>query len=242
LYVVLFRLFSFFFNYIFSRKRYTRKGNKRYEGKGNKNAQCSKSKAETEVTCPVPLKTYNFRVKLFQSRCQIRKTNRTMAKISKFHILESKNTGQDICHKILNTDIGLNRNINLDGVIPVLSPILELFKNRHNRFNYFDKLKYIIAENSRKYPIQKFKHQIHVRLLQYFFNLLVYKNVPSELFGTSRNRKAIKNTINRLLKTVPDKILITSAFKRTVRTADANGALLDMKSLFKKLDVCLLKD
>jgi len=221
-----------------------RKGNKRYEGKGNKNTQHLKSTAETEVTCPVPLKTYNFRVKLFQSRCQIRKTNRTMAKISKFHVLESKNTGQDICHKILNTDIGLNRNINLDvkNVIPVLSPILELFKNRHNRFNYFDKLKCIITENSRKYPIQKFKHQIHVRILQYFFSLLVYKNVPSELFGTSRNRKAIQNTINHLLKTVPNKILITSAFKRTVRIADANGALLDMKSLFKKLDVCLLKD
>jgi len=221
-----------------------RKGNKRYEGKENKNAQRLKSEAETEVTCPVPLKTYNSRVKLFQSRCQIRKTNRTMAKISKFHVLESKNTGQDICHKILSTDIGLNRNINLDvkNVIPVLSPILELFKNRHNRFNYFDKLKCIIAENSRKYPIQKFKHQIHVRLLQYFFSLLVYKNVPFELFGTSRNRKAIKNTINRLLKTVPNKISITRAFKRTVRIANANGALLDMKSLFKELDVRLLKD
>jgi len=235
LYIYLYiSIIFFFFNYIFSRKRYTRKG--------NKNTQCSKSEAETEVTCPVPLKTCNFKVKLFESRCEIRKTNRTTAKISKFHILESKNTGQDICHKILNTDIGINKNINLDNVIPVLSPILELFKNRHNRFNYYDKLKCIIAERSRKYPIQKFKHQIDVRLLQYFFDFLVYKNVPFELFGTPRNRKAIRNTINHLLKTVPNKILITSAFKRTVRIKNANGALLDMKPLFKKLDVCLLKD
>jgi len=201
-------------------------------------------KAETKVTCSIPLETYNSKVKLFPSRCRLRKTNRTLAKISKYHILESKNTGQDICCNILRTDIGLGRhyrNINLDSVIPALSPILELFKIRHNRFNYFDELKYI-AENSQKKATQKYKNQIDIRLLQSFFNLLLYKNVPFELFGTLRNRKAVKKTIYHLLKTVPEKISIESAFKRTVGKAkNVIGASLDLQPLFNKLDVCLLK-
>lgn len=204
-----------------------------------------KPKAETKVTCSIPLETYNSKVKLFPSRCRLRKTNRTTAKISKYHILESKNTGQDICCNILCTDVGLARhykNINLDSVIPALSPILELFKIRHNRFNYFDELKYIV-ENSQKKATQKYKNQIDIRLLQSFFNLLLYKTVPFELFGTLRNRKAVKKTMYHLLRTVPEKVSIESAFKRTVRkTKNVTGASLDLQPLFNKLDVCLLKD
>lgn len=184
-------------------------------------------------------------MKLFPSRCQLRKTGRTTAKISKYHILENKNVGQDICRNILDTDIGLSehyKNINLDSVIPALSPILELFKIRHNRFNYSDKLKYII-ENDKKNTTQKYKNQINIHLLQCFFSLLLYKNVPFELFGTLRNQKAIKKTIYRLLKTVPEKMSINSAFKRTIqRTKNVIGASLDIRPLFEKLDVCLLKD
>ncbi|XP_071560903.1 telomerase reverse transcriptase-like [Temnothorax nylanderi] len=206
----------------------------------SKNALCPKSKAETKVTSPVPLETYNSKVKLFSSRCRLRKTNRTTAKISKYHILESKNTGRDICRSILNTDIGLcgrYKNVNLDKVIPALSPILELFKIQHNQFNYFDKLKHT-AENGQRNGTQKYKNQVDTCLLQSFFSSLLYKYpVPLELFGT-RNQKAIKRTIYRLLKTVPGKMTIKSAFKRTVRrTENATGALLDLQPLFKKLDI-----
>ncbi|XP_077265301.1 telomerase reverse transcriptase isoform X3 [Temnothorax americanus] len=205
----------------------------------SKNAPCPKSEAETKVTSPVPLETYNSKVKLFSSRCRLRKTNRTTAKISKYHILESKNTERDICRSILNTDIGLGshyKNVNLDNVIPALSPILKLFKIRHNKFNYFDKLK-SIAENGQRNETQKYKNQVDTRLLQSFFSSLLNKNVPPELFG-KRNRNAINRTICRLLKTVPGKMTIKSAFKRTVqRTENATGALLDLQPLFKKLDI-----
>ncbi|XP_011687788.1 PREDICTED: uncharacterized protein LOC105449984 isoform X2 [Wasmannia auropunctata] len=219
-------------------KRYNRRKNE----KSFRNRQCSKSEAGAKVTCSIPLKKYNSTVKLFQSRCQMRKTNRTTAKISKYHILESKYTGRDICRKILDTDIGLTsecyRNINLDSIIPALSRIMEMFKNRHNKYNYADKLKNIIAKNSTKYAVNhKFKHQIHVHSLQYFFSLLVYENVPLKLFGTSRNQKAIKKTVCCLLKTVPQKISITKAFKRNIQKADAIGASLDMMPLFNKLDI-----
>lgn len=241
---VSFSIIFFFFssiNYFF----FFRNRNISYKGRWNKKLHRDvypKLKAETKITCLIPLQTYNSRVKLFQSRCRIRKTNRTTAKISKYSILESKNIGHDICHKILNTDIKLTecyRNINLDSVIPALSPIMELFKNRHNKYNYFDKLKCIIEKDSKKYPPLKFKHQIHVHSLQSFFGLLVYENVPFELFGTLKNHQVVKKTISRLLKTVPNKILITSAFKRTVQKTVASGASLDMEPLFKKLDVCL---
>lgn len=152
--------------------------------------------------------------------------------------------GPDICRKILDTDIGLSRyekRIYLNHVIPALSPILELFRNRHNRYNYFEKLKCIIATNGRN-ATQKFKNQIDVRSLQSFFSLLLYETVPFELFGTSRNRKAIKKAIFRLLKTVPNKISIQSAYKRTIRRTNATGAFLNMQPLFRELDVCLLKD
>ncbi|XP_018339322.1 PREDICTED: telomerase reverse transcriptase-like isoform X2 [Trachymyrmex septentrionalis] len=201
---------------------------------------CPKSKAVTKVTCPIPLQAYNSRVKLFQSRCKIRKGNRTTAKISKYSILESKDTGQDMCYKILSTDIGLTecyRNVNLNSVIPALSPIMILFKNRHNKYNYFDKLKCIIDKDRKQYPLLKFKHQIHVHSLQSFFGLLVYENVPLELFGTLKNQKVLKKIISRLLKTVPNQILITSAFKRTVRKTVVTGASLVVELLFRKLDI-----
>ncbi|XP_024868448.1 telomerase reverse transcriptase-like [Temnothorax curvispinosus] len=205
----------------------------------SKSAPCPKSEAETKVTSPVPLETYNSKVKLFSSRCRLRKTNRTTAKISKYHILESKNTERDICRSILNTDIGLSshyKNVNLDNVIPALSPILNVFKIRHNKFNYFDKLK-STAENGQRNGTQKYKNQVDTRLLQSFFSSLLNKNVPPELFG-KRNRNAINRTIYRLLKTVPGNMTIKSAFKRTVRrTENATGALLDLQPLFKKLDI-----
>lgn len=212
--------------------------------KTSKNAQCPKQKTETKVVCPIPFETYNSKVKLFPSRCQLSKTGRTTAKISKYHILESNNMGQDICRKILDMDIGLSehyRNINLDSIIPALSPILELFKIRHNRFNYFDKLKHI-SENDQKNATQKYKNQINTCLLQSFFSLLLHKIVPFELFGTLRNQKDIKKTIYRLLKAVPRKISIKSAFKRTVQKRKiVTGASLDIQPLFQKLDVRLLK-
>lgn len=191
-------------------------------------------------TNSIPIKKYNSTVNLFASRCRIRNTGRTMAKISKYHILESKNTGREICHKILNTNIGLDEhdnNVNFD-VMLVLSPILELFRNRHNRFNYFEKLKFIIARDNEKYP-KKYKNQIHRRSLQSFFSLLLHENVPLQLFGTRQNLEIIKRTICRLFKTVPKTKYITKAFKRTVRNTKATGASLNMQPLFNKFDVCL---
>ncbi|XP_011864763.1 PREDICTED: telomerase reverse transcriptase-like [Vollenhovia emeryi] len=206
-----------------------------------KDARCPKSKAETSS---VPLESYRSKVKLFSSRCLLRKTGCTTAKISKYHILESKNTGRDICRNILDTDIGLGgcyRNINLDSVIPALSPILESFKIRHNRFNYLDKLKYM-TENGHGKRTQKYKNQIDICLLQSFFSLLLYRNVPLELFGTLRNRKAIKKTICRLLKTVPGKMSIERAFKRNVgKTKIVTGASLDLQPLFNKLDISSIR-
>ncbi|XP_012061621.1 PREDICTED: uncharacterized protein LOC105624880 [Atta cephalotes] len=224
---------------------FTNNYRKRYiscKGRWNKKHRniCLKSKAVTKVTCPIPLQAYNSKMKLFQSRCKLRKGNRTTAKISKYSILESKNTEQDMCHKILSTDIGLTghyRNVNLDSVIPALSPIMTLFKNRHNKYNYFDKLKCIIDKDRKQYPPLKFKHQIHVHSLQSFFGLLIYENVPLELFGTLKNQKVMKKTISRLLKTIPNKILITSAFKRTARKTVATGASLIVELFFRKLDI-----
>ncbi|XP_029677419.1 uncharacterized protein LOC115244142 isoform X3 [Formica exsecta] len=205
------------------------------------NRQCSKSKSRTKVTNSVPIETYNSTVNLFASRCRIRKTGRTMAKISKYHILESGNTGQTICRDILNTDIGLKecyRDINLNVVTPILSPILESFRNRHNRFNYFEKLKYIIARDSNKYAKQKkYKNQIDRRSLKSFFNLLLDKNIPSQLFGIRKNFKFIKRRIGCLLNTVPKNKFITKAFKRTVKRKKATGALLNMQPLFNKFDI-----
>ncbi|XP_072764366.1 telomerase reverse transcriptase-like [Anoplolepis gracilipes] len=202
--------------------------------------QKKSTKESTKVKNSIPIEKYNTTVNLFASRCRRRKTGCTMAKISKYHILESGNTGEDICQKILNTDIGLRiyyKNLNFSAVMPRLSQVFEEFKNRHNRFNYLKKLKYIIARDSNKYAEQKYKNQIHRRSLQSFFNLLLHENVPLKLFGTTKNFKAIKATICRLLRTVPKSKLITKAFKRTVRRKNAIGASLDMLPLFNKFDI-----
>jgi len=194
--------------------------------------------------CPIPFKDYNSKVNLFASRCRLRKINRTKAQISKYHILEKGNTGQQICCKILDTRVGLDqydRSLNFDDVISALSPILELFKNQHNKFNYLDKLKYIVARGSKSYAKQKYKNQIHIRLVQTFFKMLLYEIVPIELFGTARNLKVVRNTINCLLKTIPRKITIKQAFRRTLHKGnnDATGASLDIQPLLNRFDVCL---
>lgn len=202
--------------------------------------QCLKQSGTT-IKRLIPVNSYSSTIKLFASRCRVRKTGCTMAKIGKFHILESENTGQEICCNILNTDIGLNeryKNINFNAVMPLLSQILEKFRNRHNRFNYLEELKYVIARDSKKFTNQKYKNQIHRHSLQSFFNLLLRKTVPPQLFGTSQNFKVLKRTIRRLLRTIPKNILITKAFKRTMRRKNAIGASLDMQPLFNKFDVC----
>jgi len=183
-------------------------------------------------------------VNLFASRCRLRKILPTKAQISKYHILEKGNTGQEICCKILNTYVGLdqyNESLNFDNVISALSPILELFKNRHNKFNYLDKLKCIVAKGNERYAKQKYKNQVHMRLMQTFFKTLLHEIVPMELFGTAQNIKIIKNTIYRLLKTIPQKISIKEAFRRTLykRNSDAIGASLDIQPLLKRFNVCL---
>ncbi|XP_029169777.1 telomerase reverse transcriptase-like [Nylanderia fulva] len=211
--------------------------------KTSTNKQCSKPESGTSS---IPVKKYNSTVNLFASRCRLRKTGRTMAKISKYHILESKNTGREICHRILNTNIGHNEyhnNVNFDAVILSLSPILESFKNRHNRYNYFEELTFIIARDNEKYK-KKNKNQIHQRSLQSFFSLLLHKNVPLSLFGTRKNFKFIKRTIGRLLKTNPEKKTITRAFKRTVpedTEKKATYASLNMQPLFNKFDISRIK-
>ncbi|KAL6255805.1 hypothetical protein P5V15_013048 [Pogonomyrmex californicus] len=208
----------------------------------SENVQCSKTEAKDLY--PILFKT-NTIIKLFASRCRIRKTARTMAKISKYHILENKNKGRDICHKILSTYIGNNSEnvfLNLDKVRLELSPILELFKNRHNRFNYFDNLKHIIAERSKKYARKGLqKNQIHPRLLLSFFSLILYKNVPLQLFGTLRNIKVIKKMIYSLLKTVPEKISISNAFKRKLRPTKATAASLNIQKFVQQLDIFKIK-
>ncbi|XP_036143921.1 telomerase reverse transcriptase isoform X2 [Monomorium pharaonis] len=206
------------------------------------NIQCSSG---TKASHPVPFYVYNSKIKLFKSRSCLRKVSRTTAKIAKYHILENKNVGLwDICHRILSTDIGLAecyKNINLDSVIPALLPILEAFRDKHNRFDYFNKLKYTIKRNSQRtcktqYKTQ-FKHQINVLVLQAFFSLLMYEVVPLELFGTSRNRKSIKYMIFHLLKTIPVKISIIKSYKRTIRKTNTTGGILDLEPLFKRLDI-----
>jgi len=224
LFICFYKLIVFFF-----RKRYFKERHPRKTSLPNKENFQLKS----------IIKTYNATVKLFASRCQIRKTKCTRAKISKYHILENGSTSQDICRKILNTDVGLNtndKNIDISTIIPKLSLILESFKKRHNKFNYLNKLKYVITRNNSQ---QKYKSQIPKSSLKSFFNLLLYENVPLKLFGT-KNLKAIKKTIHRLLNTVPRKIPITQAFKRTVQKIDSIGATLNMQPLFNKLDVCLV--
>jgi hypothetical protein len=204
----------------------------------------SKSETEASIACPVPFKNYNSKVNLFASRCRLRKINPTKAQISKYHILEKGNTGQEICYKILDTHVGLdqcNESLNFDNIIFALSPILELFKNRHNKFNYLDKLKCVVARGGERYAKQKYKNQVHLRLMQTFFKTLLHEIVPVELFGTVQNLKMIRNTVNCLLKTIPRKISIKEAYRRTLYKGnnDATGASLDIQPLLKRFDVCL---
>ncbi|XP_020293911.1 telomerase reverse transcriptase-like isoform X2 [Pseudomyrmex gracilis] len=196
-----------------------------------------KVKLETNVTI-IPVK-FKSTVNLFASRCQVRKVNRTTASISKHHVLESRSTGRDICNRILNTNVELNahdNNINLNNIIPVLSPILESYKKRHNRCNYSEKLKHITGNIYRKVKL-KYKSQIPIHLLESFFNSVIYETVPLKLFGSLQNVKIVKKIIYRLLRTVPKQRLVKQAFKRTVKKKIAVGALLDMGPLIRKFDI-----
>lgn len=131
--------------------------------------QCPKSEAETNVTCPITLATYKSKIKLFPCTCKLRGTQPSTATISKYHILESKSTGRDICRNIFYINIGLDecyRNINLNSVVPALSPILELIKIRHNKFNYLDQLKNITENDQRNANyMQKYKNENYVYLV-----------------------------------------------------------------------------
>ncbi|XP_011141375.2 telomerase reverse transcriptase-like [Harpegnathos saltator] len=212
-------------------------------------------KIDSKCLKSVSIESYNSIVKLFESRSLLRKMSCTKAKISKYHILEAENNIQDICHKIIRTNVGTNdKNINFDNIIPTISPILDKFKALHIRFKYFDELKYIM-EKERKKPIKKkYKGQVHICLLKSFFGFMFYKNVPLELFGTWQNFKAVKKTIHCLLKTCPKKIMIEPSSKKNInkiinrnknttiatrsgKKITAIGGLLSIEPLLKKLDI-----
>lgn len=156
-----------------------------------------------------------------------------------------ENTNQNIYHQIISTDINLNKcdeNINFDNIIPTVLPILEKFKEQHNRFKYFDELKNIL-ENVNKSAKPKYKNQVHVKLLKTFFGFLLYKNVPLELFGTWKNFKAVKKTIYCLLKTHPKKMPIKPSFRRNKNKSASmtTEGLLDIEPLLRKFDVSLFE-
>lgn len=223
---------------LFFRRRQYRKG---------KGARGRWDKPEAEVASPVPFKNYNSEVKLFASRCQLRKTTRTKAQISKYHILENGKTGQQICHNILDTNIGVDQcctNMDINNVIVELSPILELFRKRHNRFNYIDKLKSVVARGGQRYANLKYKNQIHLRAMQAFFKMLFYEVIPAGLFGSTQNMKALRDAINCLLRTVPRMMIIKGAYRRTMNKKNRNaiGASLNMQSHLKRLAVCSSAD
>lgn len=242
--VSFFKPFVFFFSFFFREKL------KHMKRTSFVNTEWSRLKSVKKVTNSIPIEKYNSIVKFFASRSQIRKTGCTTAKISKYHILEKGNTGQDICRKIIDTDIGLSkhyRNINLDKVIPALSPILDSFKNRHNRCNYLDKLNQRIIKKYKRKQKTKYQSQIDVHLLQSFFSSLLFEDhiVPFELFGTIQNIKLVKKEIHRLLKTVPKRTPIPQAFKRTSKKqlkTHAIGAQLNIQSLFNKFDVRIFEN
>lgn len=186
---------------------------------------------------------YNLTVNLFESRSQLRKVTYTRAKISKYHILETENTSQDLCLKIINTNIRHDRyeeNVNFDEIIPIVSPILENFKKQHKRFNYFEELKNKTQEINKKSINQRYKNEIHVNLLKSFFGFLLYKNVPLALFGTWKNFKAVKKTIHRLLETYPEKMPIKH-FRKNTTTRKAVRGVLKIEPLLAKLNVSLFE-
>ncbi|XP_014485714.1 PREDICTED: telomerase reverse transcriptase-like [Dinoponera quadriceps] len=190
----------------------------------------------------IPINKYNSEVKLFESRSQLRKTACTRAKISKFHILETENTSQDIFHKIISMKVGLQENdehIDFSNISPTLSPILEKFKKQHKKFKYLDELKNIMKKAEKKLAKQRYKGQIHVYLLKSFFGYILYKNVPLELFGTRQNFKAVKKTVHHLLKTHPIKEKIKRKNEHLNKGRDIITAVgsLSIEPLLKKLDV-----
>lgn len=166
-----------------------------------------------------------------------------------------------------------DRNYSFDNIIPIVSPILRKFQIRHNRFKYLDELKNEVKKleksakrlekkkKNEKMSVkqeheklaqqknnmstkQKYKSQIPIRALKFFFGSVLYKNVPLELFGTWKNFKAVKKTVYYLLKTCPEKILIK--FKKNEgRTAEKSKTVfcgsLSIEPLLKKLDVSLFK-
>lgn len=61
---------------------------------------------------------------------------------------------------------------------------MELFKNRHDRFNYLDKLKRVTARRDERYASQKkYKNQISTRSVQTFVKTMLREIVPTQLFG-----------------------------------------------------------
>lgn len=194
---------------------------------------------------------YNSTVKLHESRSQLRKVPRTRARVSKYHILEVESTGQDIFYKIMSMNVGLikydkitERNIDFTNIIPIVSPILEKFKEQHKRFKYYDELRHIMNKAEKKLAKQKHKGQIRTYVLKSFFGFMLYKNVPLQLFGSRQNFKAIKKAVYCLLKTDPKKIQIKSPFSinRKVTLKTAIAGLLNLEPLLEKLDVSLFEN
>ncbi|XP_032676027.1 telomerase reverse transcriptase-like isoform X2 [Odontomachus brunneus] len=137
-------------------------------------------------------------------------------------------------------DNNIEKNINFANIASIVSPILEKFKRQHNIFKYSNELKNIIKAD-KKPTKQKYKGQIRICLLKIFFGLVLYQNVPFQLFGTRQNLKAVKKCIYCLLKTDPKKIQISDKLSLAINKKgtfkNANGGLLNIDPLLEKLDI-----
>ncbi|XP_017765301.1 PREDICTED: telomerase reverse transcriptase-like, partial [Eufriesea mexicana] len=102
---------------------------------------------------------------------------------------------------------------NYEDSVPMISPLLDQFKKKHQKFHYFSVLRHLInkkendlKENNEKTNDKKendkkseCKYAVNKKQLCLFFDLILSKVVPLKMFGKFKNLKKIKTTIFCLL-------------------------------------------
>lgn len=88
--------------------------------------------------------------------------------------------------------------VDYEASTPFISCILESLQKRHKRFHYSSILKHLNSKQESDREL-RCKYEVTMKQLKSFFDLILAKVVPLNLFGKLKNIKKIKKAMFHLL-------------------------------------------
>ncbi|XP_054008644.1 telomerase reverse transcriptase-like [Hylaeus anthracinus] len=124
--------------------------------------------------------------------------SQTVNTISNDYILNTAKNGKEIYEFIIQKTMRDIIVVDYESSISSISFLLEQFQKQHKKFNYSAVLNHLTQKQKVEETL-KCNYEVSVKHLKSFFDLILAKVVPFNVFGKLRNHKKIKKGMSQLL-------------------------------------------